>query len=144
MLYVLFVLAELSTLFQPTPDGLIIKKADVELNKLILAKNSKLAAACYSDDFILTTSSGTVKYKHDMLTDIASPELSLIVNESSNVEVRIVGSTAVLTGILHQEGSLRGKYFNNWFLVTDTWVETSTGWKILSGHASLQPSLNKK
>ena len=144
MLYLLFVLVDLSTLLKSTPDSITIKKADIELNQLILAKNSKRAANYYSDDFILTTSSGTVKYKHDMVTEIGSPELSLIVNETSNVEIRIVGSTAILTGVLHQSGTFRGKFIDNRFLITDTWVETFSGWKILSRHASLQPPLNKK
>jgi hypothetical protein len=143
MLFVLFVLVDLSIIFHSPPDGLTIKKADRELNQLILTKNSKRAVAYYSDDFILTTSSGTVKYKHDMVTEISSPELSLVINETSNVEIRIVGSTAILTGILHQAGSFRGKYSDNRFLITDTWVETSSGWKILARHASLQPSMKK-
>jgi hypothetical protein len=144
MLYVLFVLVELSAILKSSPDGLTIKKADIELNQLILSKNSKRAAAYYSDDFVLTTSSGTTKYKHDMVTDIDSPELSLSVNETSNVEIRIIGSTAILTGVLRQAGSFRGKYVDNRFLITDTWVETFSGWKILARHASLQPTMNKK
>jgi hypothetical protein len=143
MLYLIFLLADLAVSLKSTPDALVIKKADIELNHLILDKNSKRAADFYSNDFILTTSSGAVKYKQDMINEIASPEVTLIVNETLNVEVRIAGSTAVLTGTLHQKGSYRGKFFDHWFLVTDTWTETPSGWKILSGHASRQSSRNK-
>ena len=143
MLYLIFLFVDLSVALKSTPDAVLIKRAEIELNQLILDKNSKRAAAYYANDFILTTSSGKVKYKQDMVNEIASLQLSLIVNETSNVEVRIVGSTAVLTGTLHQKGSYRGKFFDNWFLVTDTWIETPSGWKILSGHASPQPSRNK-
>jgi ketosteroid isomerase-like protein len=140
MLYLIFLLIDLSLSLKPTPDALVIKKADIELNHLILKKNSTLAADFYSNDFILTTPSGKARYKQDIIDEIASPEVSLIVNETSDVEVRIAGSTAVLTGTLHQKGSYRGKFFDHWFVVTDTWTETPTGWKILSGHASRQPS----
>src|SRR5688572_27296844 len=105
MLFLIFLLVDLSATLKSTPDAVLIKKADIELNQLILAKNSKRAAAYYATDFILTTSTGNIKYKQDMVNEIASPQLSLVVNETSNVEVRTEGSTAVLTGILHQKGS---------------------------------------
>jgi ketosteroid isomerase-like protein len=139
MLYLLFVLVDAALGFKSPPDGVVIKKADIELNQLMLRKDSKRAAAYYSEDFILTTHSGSVKYKQDIVTEISSPELTLIVNETSNVEVRIAGSTAILTGTLHQKGSYRGKFFDKKFQITDTWVETPKGWKILAGHSTLRP-----
>lgn len=143
MLYLIFLLVDLSVTLKATPDAVLIKKADIELNHLILDRDARRAEAFYSNDFILTISSGTTKYKQDMVTDIGSPERSLIVNETTNAEVRVVGSTAVLTGTLHQKGSLRGKFFDNQMIITDTWVKTPIGWKLLSCHASLQPPVNK-
>jgi ketosteroid isomerase-like protein len=139
MLHVLFLLVDLSLSITFTPNSVQVKKADIELNQLILKKDVKHAAQFYADDFILTTSSGVVKYRQNMLDDIGSKELDLEINETSNVEVRLVGSTAVLTGTLHQRGVYNGKQFDVWLLVTDTWVHTGSGWKILSGHASPQP-----
>jgi len=143
MLYLIFLLVDLSVSLKPTPAAVVIKRADMELNRLTLNKNSERAAEYYANDFILTTSSGKTRYKQDIVTEIASQEISMIVNETTNVEIRIVGATAVLTGTLHQKGSYRGKFFDHWFVITDTWVETPSGWRILSGHASLKPSLNK-
>jgi ketosteroid isomerase-like protein len=139
MLFLLFLLVNLTLKVPNTPDSVQVKKADIELNQLILKKDSKHAARFYADDFILTTSSGKTKYKQTILDEIASEDLTLEINETLNVEVRMHGSTAVLTGTLHQKGIYKGKEFNVWMLVTDTWVETSGGWKILSGHASTQP-----
>ncbi len=140
MLYLIFLLVDVTLkVTSSPPDSIQVKKADMELNQLILEKDAKHAAGFYADDFILTTSSGKTKYKQTILDEIASKDLALDVNETSNVEVRMFGSTAVLTGTLHQKGVYRGKEFDVWMLVTDTWVETSSGWKILSGHASSQP-----
>ena len=138
MLHVLFLLANLSLSVTFTPNSVRVKKADIELNQLILKKDVEHAAQFYADDFILTTSSSAVKYKQTMLDEIGSKNLQLEINETSNAEVRLVGSTAVLTGTLHQKGIYKGKQFDVWLLVTDTWVHTSSGWKILSGHASPQ------
>jgi ketosteroid isomerase-like protein len=137
MLYLIFLLVDLSV--RVTPDSVQVKKADIELNQHILNKDGKNAAHFYADDFILTTSSGTTKYKQQMLDEIVSKDLDLQINETLNVEVRMHGSTAVLTGTLHQKGVYKGKEFDVSLLVTDTWIETRSGWKILSGHASPQP-----
>jgi ketosteroid isomerase-like protein len=114
-----------------------VKDADAKLNKLIIEHAAEKAAELYLDDFILTTSSGAVKLKQDMLKEISLPDLVLEINETSNVVVRNVDATAVLTGVLHQKGSYKGKTFDVKLLVTDTWVKTSQGWKILAGHASI-------
>lgn len=98
------------------------------------------AASLYAEEFILTTSAGTVKLKKDMLVEIASSLLALEINETSNVTVRVLESTAVLTGVLHQKGIYKEKAFDVKLNVTDTWVKTTDGWKLLSGHATILPS----
>ena len=116
-----------------------IIQADAQLNALIKNNQSAKAESFYADDFILTTSSGKSKVKTDMLAEIGLPDLKLEINETENVKVRVLNSTAVLTGKLHQKGSYKGQVFDHFLLVTDTWVKTDTGWKLLSGHATLLP-----
>jgi ketosteroid isomerase-like protein len=114
-----------------------VKEADSKLNALIREHNTVKAAAFYSDNFILTTSSGAFKLKQDMLNEIGLADLLLEINETSEVTVRSVENTAVLTGILHQKGSFKGKVVDVKLNVTDTWVKTTAGWKLLAGHASV-------
>jgi len=116
-----------------------VAQADAQLNESIRHNDPAEAAALYADEFVLTTSSGKAKIKSDMLGEIASPDLKLEVNETENVKVRVLNSTAVLTGKLHQKGSYKGQAFDLFVLVTDTWVKTETGWKLLAGHATLLP-----
>jgi ketosteroid isomerase-like protein len=112
-----------------------IKEADALLNLLIIKNEALKAADFYTEDFILITSSGKIITKKDIVDQIASPELKLEINETSEVKVRVHGTTAVLTGVLHQKGSFRGKSFDVKLYVTDTWIKTKNGWKILSGQA---------
>jgi ketosteroid isomerase-like protein len=114
-----------------------VKKADENLNELILKNDASSAATFYFEDFVLTTSAGKQKSKSDILSEIGSADLKLSANITENVEVRVAGNTAVLTGVLHQQGSYKEKSFDVKLRVTDTWVKTETGWKILAGHASL-------
>jgi ketosteroid isomerase-like protein len=116
-----------------------VVQADAQLNEAI-RKNEPLAAeAFYAADFILTMSSGKTKVKSDLLAEIGSTDLKLEVNETENPNVRVLHSTAVLTGKLHQKGIYQGRAFDVFVLVTDTWVKTDSGWKLLAGHATLLP-----
>lgn len=110
---------------------------DKELNQLIISHRSKEAANIYADDFILTTSSGKVKLKQDMLADISTPDLTLELNETTQVTVRVVENTAVLTGILQQKGTFKGNAFDVKLSVTDTWVKVNSKWILLAGHATV-------
>jgi hypothetical protein len=110
---------------------------DKELNQLISLHRVKEAALIYADDFVLTTSSGKSKSKQDMLADINSPDLTLEVNETTEVKVRVIDNTAVLTGILQQKGTFKGNAFDVKLYVTDTWVKVNSNWILLAGHATV-------
>ena len=129
-----FILLLSSAHAQHLDDAKLIEHADQKLNALIQNNRASEAQAYYADEFVLTTSSGKTKAKRDILLEIASTDLKLEINKTENVSVRVVGSTAVLTGRLHQKGIYKGNLFDTVLLVTDTWVKTDSGWKLLAGH----------
>lgn len=135
-----FILGATAALSQDRNHEAQVVQADAQLNESIRKNEAATAAAFYAEDFILTTSSGKAKLKSDLLAEIGSPDLKLEVNETQNAKVRVLSSTAVLTGKLHQKGSYQGKAFDVFLLVTDTWVKTDSGWKLLAGHATLLPT----
>jgi len=112
-----------------------VKAADARLNKLIMQNLALEAAPVYMEDFLLITSGGKPVTKKEIVEQIASPELKLEVNETTEVRVRVHETTAVLTGILLQKGSWKGKPFDVKLRVTDTWIKTDSGWQLLSGQA---------
>jgi hypothetical protein len=114
-----------------------IIRADQQLNRFIVDHDFQAASGVYADDFVLTTSSGKVKQKQDMLKEIGSLELHFEVNETTEVQVRVIENTAVLTGTLHQKGMYKERVFDSKLLVTDTWVKVNGQWKLLAGHATI-------
>jgi hypothetical protein len=121
-----------------TKEGEVISTSN-RLDSLIIQHNAKDAHKYYAPSFVLTTSSGKKKSKEDMLQDIGNDKIQWELNQTSQVEVRIIDNTAVLTGLLHQKGKFQGKDFDNQVLVTDTWVLKDSQWLLLSGHATLLP-----
>jgi hypothetical protein len=138
-LFLLFMSFGEHCLAQPVNATSVIE-ADSLLNEAIMAHNLEIAGRLYHDEFILTTSSGSVKRKANMLVEIGSADLIMQINETQNVNVIVDGVTAILTGRLHQKGSYKGKEFDHYLLVTDTWVLKNGKWTLLAGHATLQPA----
>jgi hypothetical protein len=135
---VLFLMTGLSSaLSQNLTTEQQVIEMDKKLNAFITTHNNTRAATIYTDDFLLITSSGKFKYKQDMLREIASEALQLEINQTNDVKVRVHDNTAVLTGVLHQKGVYNNNAFDVKLYVTDTWIHTSHGWKLLSGHASI-------
>ena len=112
-------------------------EADRQLNRFIVEHKVNEANSIYSDDFILTTSSGKVKLKPDMLNEIGLADLQFEINETTDAVVRVLNNTAVLTGTLHQKGLYKQKPFDSKLSVTDTWVLVNDSWKLLAGHATI-------
>ena len=117
-----------------------VAEADAQLNRLIMAGDAQAIAPYYAADFVLTASNGSRKDRTRMLMEVGSPALRFSRNQTDQVQVRVLGDTAVLTGVLHQIGSWQGKPFDYRFLVTDTWVRQGARWVLLAGHASLIPA----
>jgi ketosteroid isomerase-like protein len=112
---------------------------DRRLNQLIVAGDAKGAEAFYLDELVLTTSRGQSKSKQDMVTEIGNDGLHFDSNETADVVVHQHGDVAVLTGSLHQSGTYHDKAFDSTLRVTDTWLRTEKGWRLLAGHASAMP-----
>jgi hypothetical protein len=119
----------------PSPTNMIIE-LDKRLNGFILANDALSAAGLYDDDFILTVAGGGFKRKADMLADIGNRSVKLSLCETSDMNVRIRGSAAVLTGTLRQAGTIGGRVLDVRLHVTDTWVKVNDQWLLLAGHAS--------
>lgn len=133
-------LSLLALLCAPSWADPAVQQADAELNRLIQQGDASAAAPFYAADFVLTTGAGTPKDRARILGEIASPTLKLTRNHTEQVQVRVLGDTAVLTGVLHQAGEWQGKTFDQRVRVTDTWVRQQGRWVLLAGHASLIPS----
>ena len=112
-----------------------VAQRDHDLNALIVKRDPALRDF-YDERFVLTTSSGKSKDRNTLLAEIGDAGLVLETNETSDVAVRVRGGTALLTAILHQKGSYRGRPFDVRLHVTDTWVREKGTWRLLGGHAS--------
>lgn len=116
-----------------------VEALDRALNAALLRKDAAAARPFYAADFLLTTGAGRTKTTEDLLAEVQRPDVSLEINETSQVRVRAHGDVAVLTAVLHQKGKLGDQVFDVRLLVTDTWVKAGATWQLFAGHASRVP-----
>lgn len=99
-------------------------------------KDAKALAAVLAVDFILTTASGKVLTKKDMLANLAKQDTQYEQFATTGVELRLLGDTAIETGQVRTVGKRSGKLIAEVTRYTDVWVRQKEGWKLLAEHSS--------
>jgi ketosteroid isomerase-like protein len=112
-----------------------LRALDAKLQLAVLNQDTKTLEQLLSDDWILITSSGRVVTRPAFLAMVSDASSRMEVNDSSEVAVRLHGSTAIVTAKLHERGTDDGKPYEAWLRYTDTWVLEAGAWRYVSGHA---------
>jgi len=89
-----------------------------------------------TDDYVLITPSGTTRTKRDVIRELSTPGLKMDPYEPQEVEVRIYGDTAIVTGRMLQRFTLGRVRYANDLRYTDVWVKKKGKWWLVSGHTS--------
>jgi ketosteroid isomerase-like protein len=90
-----------------------------------------------ADDFQLIWVNGQVSGKREMLGGVTARKAEIDPFETEDVNVRVYGDTAVLTGRFTQTARLGDRSETNQFRYTDIYHRTKHGWQAVSAHASL-------
>lgn len=110
---------------------------DHAMQRAVVDRDAAAFASFLTDDYVLITSSSKRIGKAEVVAAITAADGVLTVNDSSNLDIRVRGDTALVIADLHQVGSQNGKPFDYWVRYTDTWIRENGTWLCVSGHASL-------
>lgn len=113
-----------------------MEKLDHAMQRAFVTRDEKYLRELLTDDYLLITSSSKIVLKEEVLASVVDSTEVLEVNDSSDIQVRRHGDTAVVTAVLHQRGTSDGKPFDYWVRYTDTWVFEGGRWRYMSAHAS--------
>ena len=89
-----------------------------------------------AEDYILITPAGAIKSKRDILRELSIPGMRMEPFETSEVQLRMYGETAVVTGRMRQKFVLGGHRYTNDVRYTDVYVKRKGRWLLVSAHAS--------
>ena len=105
------------------------QRADALVRRDVAALDAMLAK-----DFVYTNSSGRVLRKEDYIQVVISA--TWVSQQLSDVSVRLFGTTAVLTGKVHDVADFDGFELNADFRTTQVYIQEGDGWIYAAGHTS--------
>ena len=109
---------------------------DASWNSLRLESDVEGLERLLCDDWLLTHSDGRVQDKADYLGELSRRTRANQAIGNEEVEVRLQGDTAVVTGTSVQAGTRNGQPWSGRFRFTRTWIRREGEWRMLASHSS--------
>ena len=113
-----------------------IQEASKVYEEALTQKNEPLLKSILADNFVLTTASGKVLTKKDMMLNLTKEGTKYDKFESSDVRINVLNEVAIETGKVHTVGIRGGKKIAETTRYTDFWVKVQGKWLLLAEHSS--------
>ena len=92
-----------------------------------------------TDDFVLTTFSGSVQTKAEYIASVKDKDYHPQLLAGTNMKIHFYGNTAIVTGDYREKGLDKDKPFDRKGHLTDTWVNVGGRWMCASSALTLVP-----
>ena len=141
LLVIIFILLQSSGLAaQDSTTEQQIQEASKVYEQALTQKNELLLKSILADNFILTTASGKVLTKKDMMLNLTKEGTKYDKFESSEVRISVLNDAAIETGKVHTVGIRAGKKIAETTRYTDFWIKIQGKWLLLAEHSSFIPN----
>lgn len=114
-----------------------VRRLDSEISVATWSGDAEWFEQNLADEYLLITPGGAVRSKRDVIRELSTPGLRMEPYEPSEVNVRLYGDAAVVTGRMVQKFTLGGIRYANDLRYTDIYVKRKAKWVLVSGHTSL-------
>ena len=108
-------------------------------DKAIVAKDRAAIERNMAEDFRQIDGAGNIETKASFVEDLLSPRLKIEPYTVEELEVRLYGEVALLSGRTRMTGAYDGKPFNTHYRYIDVYVWRAGEWKIVSVQISRLP-----
>jgi uncharacterized protein (TIGR02246 family) len=113
-----------------------IRRLDEEITVATWTGDAEWFEKNLSDDYVLITPSGTRRSKADVIRELATTGMKMEPYDPREVQIRIYGDAAVVTGRMLQRFTLGGIRYANDLRYTDVYVKKKGKWLLVSAHTS--------
>jgi ketosteroid isomerase-like protein len=101
-------------------------------DKAIVAKDRAAIEANMAEDFRQIDGAGNIENKTSFVQGLLAPELKMDPYVVEELDVRLYGGVALLSGRTKMTGAYNGKPFTSHYRYIDVYVRRSEGWKVVS------------
>jgi hypothetical protein len=116
-----------------------IKKLEQQRNDAILKADTATLDKLTSDDYTNTTAQGKVEKKADIMDGFKSGKIKFDSREISDLDVRVYGNTAVVTGQVNQKATNNGVDTSGQSRFTRVYVKQNGRWVSVANQATSIP-----
>jgi len=111
-----------------------IRRVEIEWGDAFEQRDFAALDRIMADEYILTDPLGNVRDKAESLAALKTNEVLFESSKSDNVDVRINGDTAVVTGRSTFKGRYRGWSMTGKYQYTDVLVKRNGSWRAVGSH----------
>lgn len=122
-------------------------KSDSSSSKILALENKWNAAykrgdiatmeSLLAEDFIITLEDGTTLSKSGYIAHNGDSTQHIDITEMTDLNVRMHGNVAVVTGAYHEKGTSRNKPYEYRDRFTDVWMNITGRWQVIASHYSI-------
>jgi len=131
------------TLAQEKPeksDAAIIRALESKWMAAYKQRQVATLSSLLADDYVITIEDGSTYGKVGFISYNAGA-LRVDTVEMSDLNIRMHGNIAVVTGAYHERGESRGKPYDYHDRLTDVWMKNGGEWQLIASHYSFPASL---
>ena len=128
---------------QESDEGNAVLQTERDLAMAYQRGEADAIAQGVMEDYTLTNSMGKVTTRADDIAEAKKNDPKYEIFENYDMNARVHGDAAVVTGKTHTKGISGGKPFDSVFQFTDTFVKDGGRWRLLASHASKLPAKEK-
>lgn len=114
-----------------------LAEANGRYDAALLAADAAALDAIYAEDFQYFGSGGVVRDKRTQIAAMTSEQVDLLEGRSSDVDIRIYGNTAVLTGKFVGRTRVAGREFGFSERYSTVWVNERARWRLVLEHGTI-------
>jgi len=114
----------------------LLKKMERDWAQAIITADTARIRRILSPEVVLTTPEGTVLNREEDLAELAKGEFKADEFEAVDMQVKVYGDCAVVTGRTNVKGKYKGQDVHDQFRWTDTFVRRSGRWWIVASQAT--------
>lgn len=108
-----------------------LKRQAIAWDLALVAKQRGAVLANMGEDFLHIGSNGQLSDRSAFIESIFSPNLTMQPYDMEDLQVRLFGDTAILTGTTTMQGRWKGKPFASHYRFSDTYVLRDGKWKVV-------------
>lgn len=118
-------------------DRLALTEANAAYDSALLHADAKALDHLYADDFRYFGPKGVERNKAQQIAALTSGDVDLLDGDSSDVDIRLYGATAVLTGKYMGRVRVSGREFAFTERYSTVWTNEKGSWRLVLEHGSV-------